>query len=791
MMGAMTKTIGTLCLALAMLLAGPACVQAEEATGTAQPVMPDHDASDQVVPDQAAQEQAAPDIIASIDVSGNRAVEDDAIFERMRSKVGDKLDRKRISRDVRTLFRTGFFKDISVIGVVKPDGRHLTVRVIENPVIATLEYEGFDAVKVKDLKMRMKLKAGHIFNQPELRSDITTIRKGYLKKGYYQVDVQPIQKPRKDGRIDLTMKVVEGDVTRIKRIHFIGNNAFDKEELAGVIASRTADLPAWFNDRDVFDRKRLDADQQILMQHYMNAGFLDAKVESTLLELSPDKQWFYVTFSIHEGPRYKVSGISLAGDMVPDRDTLESLVQLHEGDTYSLEKLRNSIDDITTRVGDEGYAFATVTPEFERFPEQHRVNIKLNIEKGREVYVERIEISGNEKTDDNVIRREMRQLEGSRFSSSNLKTSKERIGRLGYFDDVRVSMPRGSSPDKVDLKLGVNEKSTGSWSFGVGYSQLEKVFFRSSIKQTNFLGKGYSTNLSGDLGAKTQNFNVSVTDPYFLDKDFSASINAFKRQTKLQSITSYKEDSYGGGVGFGIPVSENLTYSIGYQFKRTNIYDMNPLLVSPTLLSQSGKHSTGEMTHGLTWDSRDNALIATTGSLFTGSVGVTGLGGTDRFYTAGAGARSYFDLGNGFVLNPGTNVQFIHGFAGKTVPIYRRLSLGGIGTVRGFDSSGISIRDPNTNDLLGGNKSATATMNLFFPLPYIRTSGFRGVAFVDAGDVADFNQMLSFSRARVTGGFGMEWLSPIGPLGLSWAFVLRDQRGDQRRNFEFALGQTF
>lgn len=776
MMGAMTKTAGTLCLALAMLLAGSACVQAEEAAGAAEP---------------ATTEQAAPNIIASIDVSGNKAVEDDAILERMRSKVGDKLDRKRISRDVRTLFRTGFFKDISVTGVVKPDGRHLTVRVIENPVIATLEYEGFSAVKVKDLKMRMKLKTGHIFNQPELHADIVTIRKGYLKKGYYQVDVQPIQKLRKDGRIDLTMKVVEGDVTRIKRIHFIGNKAFDKEELAGVIASRTADLPAWFSDRDVFDRKRLDADQQILMQHYMNEGFLDAKVESTLLELSPDKQWFYVTFSIHEGPRYKVSGMSLSGDMVPDRDTLESLVQLHEGDTYSLEKLRNSINDITTRVGDEGYAFATVTPEFERFPEQHRVNLKLNVEKGREVYVERIEISGNEKTDDNVIRREMRQLEGSRFSSSNLEASKKRIGRLGYFDDVRISMPRGSSPDKVDLKLGVNEKSTGSWSFGVGYSQLEKVFFRSSIKQTNFLGKGYSTNLSGDIGAKTQNFNVSVTDPYFLDEDFSASINAFKRQTQLQAITSYKENSFGGGVGFGIPVSENLTYSISYQYSQTNLFDLNNAVVSPLLLSQRGKQTTGEMTHGLSYDSRDNSLNASSGSVISGSVGLAGLGGSNRFYTAAAGARSYFDLGNGFILNPGTEVRFIKGYAGKVVPVYRRLSLGGIGTVRGFDSSGISIRDPNTNDLLGGNKSASASLNLFFPLPYIRTSGFRGVAFVDAGDVADFGQMLSFGRARLSTGFGMEWLSPIGPLGLSWATVLRDQKGDQRRSFEFALGQTF
>lgn len=779
MTGVMTRQFFSLLLASALLTMPSA--QAEEAAASRT------DGTQAV----ASGPEVQPfDTIASIEVSGNRAVEVDAILERMRSKVGDTLDRKRISRDVRKLYDTGFFKDISVDGVVRADGRHLTIHVVENPVIASVEYEGLKSVKEKDLKLRMKLKPGHIFNAPELQADIATLRKGYLKKGYYQVDVQPVQTVREDGRIDLNLKIFEGDVTRIKRIHFIGNNAFDSETLAGVIASRTADLPAWFSDRDVFDRKRLDADQQIMLQHYMNKGFLDAKVESTLLELSPDKQWFYVTFSIHEGPQYEVSGIQLTGDMVPDREALLPLLQLKVGDTYSLEKLRDSISDITTRVGDEGYAFATVTPEFERFPDQKRVNISLNIEKGREVYVERIEIGGNNKTEDNVIRREMRQLEGSRFSSSNLEESKKRIGRLGYFDDVRISMPRGSDPDKVDLKLGVSEKSTGSWSFGVGYSQLEKVFFRSTIKQNNFLGKGYSTDLSGDLGAKTQNFSASVTDPYFLDENFSASISGFKRQTKLQSLNSYKENSFGGGVGFGLPISDHLTYNISYQYTQTNIFDVLAG-ASRLLLNQLGKQSTGEVSNSLTWDSRDSAINARSGSILTGGTSIAGAGGTNRFYTASLEGRSYFDLGNDFILNPGTRLAFIKGYNRKTVPINRRLSLGGIGTVRGFDSSGISIRDPLTNDILGGNKSAAASLNLFFPLPYIRTPGFRGVAFFDAGDVADFNQMLSFGRTRLTTGFGMEWLSPIGPLGLSWGIVLRERQGDVRRNFEFALGQTF
>jgi len=732
----------------------------------------------------------APEIIASIDVSGNKAVETGAVLERLRIRVGDVLNRKRISRDVRRLYATGFFKDVRVLGVVKDDGRHLTIEVVENPVLASITYEGLHEVKEKDLKLRLKLKPGHIFNKPELHKDITTIHKGYLKKGYYQVDVQPIQKIREDGRIDLTMKIIEGEVTRIKRIRFIGNKTFSADELREAIVSRTSGVATWFKDLDVFDRKRLDVDQQMLLQYYMNKGFLDAKVESTLLSLTLDKQWFYVTFSLHEGPRYRVNSIHLTGDLTPDKETLMQLVQLEEGELYSLDKLRKSLNAITTRVGDEGYAFATVTPLFQRHPEQRKVDISLEIEKGREVYVERIEINGNLKTEDQVVRREMRQMEGARFSSTNLETSKKRIGRLGYFKDVRVSMPKGSNPDKVKMKVGLEEKSTGSWTLGVGYSQLEKVFFRSSVKQDNFLGKGYATSLSGDVGARTQNFNTSITDPYFLGKNFSASLNAFKRQTRLQSLTSYKEDSYGGGVGFGLPIEESLTYDISYQYSNNTIFDV-PAGSSAFLLAQVGRQTYGELTHSLTWDTRDQLIAATSGSRLSASVGFAGLGGSNRFITSGGEAATYIEIADGYVFNPLARFQYIRGYSGRTVPINRRLSLGGIGSVRGFDSVGISIRDPQTNDLIGGNKSASANLNMFFPFPYMRTSGLRGVVFIDAGDVEDFNRRFSFARARISSGLGFEWLSPIGPIGLSWGFVLRDRAGDQRRTFEFALGNTF
>jgi len=728
--------------------------------------------------------------IASVDVTGNHFVETATIMNKIRTKEGQFINKRRISRDVRRLFATGFFSDIRVTGVVRDDGRHLTYHVKENPMIASLTLDGLHAVTEKDLKLRLKLKPGRIFSKHDLEKDIRTLRRGYLKKGYYQLKVDAIRKQRSDGRIDVTLSVHEGDVTRIKRIRFIGNESFSDDELGKEIASRESSLMAWFKDRDVFDRDRLKVDRQLILQHYLNQGYLDAKVESTLVSLSSDKRSFYITFSIHEGAQYEVSSIKLQGDIVPDRDTLMNVVELHEGELYSLARMRKSIDAMTIRVGDEGYAFATVTPLFHRNIDEHTVDITFDIEKGPEVYVERIEISGNDKTEDPVIRRELKQQEGARFSSSKLENSKKDLKRLSLFEDVRVSMPKGSAPDKVRMKVEVDEKRTGSFTFGVGFSQLQKVFVRSSLKERNLFGKGYVGNISGEIGVKNQNFDASITDPFFLDENLSTSLNVFKRQTRLESITSFKEDSFGGGFGAGIPITDHFSYGISYQFTDTDLFDI-PANSSLILQSQSGKQTTGELTQSLTWDTRDSLITPGDGYLLNGSIGIAGVGGINKFVQSSAAAKAYFPIGTGLILNPSLNVKYIHGYAGRSVPIFRRFSMGGIGSIRGFDQFGVTIRDPATGEVIGGNKTATASVNLFFPLPYMQTAGFRGVTFADIGTISDFNETLKFTQARASAGFGIEWISPIGPVGLVWAFALRDQPGDIKKTFEFALGSTF
>ena len=747
-------------------------------------------------------EQTVEKRVSSIEVSGNRYVESAAILANVETKVGKILSKKMISQDVKRLFKTGYFEDVYVVGTPQLDGVRLTYTVKENPLISKLEILGNDEVVDKDLKPKLSLKPGRVFSAAKLRADRNTIRKAYLKKGYYQVDVTAKTVIEKDERVALTLTVSEGEITHIKRIQFINNRAFSDSDLREVLASQESDLMSWFTDKDVFNKERFGGDAQLLQQHYLNNGYLDIGIESAQLSLTPDKKDFYLTFGLHEGPQYRVNGIDIQGDLVPSRDVLLEAIKLVDGEVYSVTDLRNSISAMEEMVGDEGFAFASVTPLFKRDIASKQVSITFDIEKGREVYIERIEISGNEKTEDPVVRRELRQIEGSRYSASKVRRSKERLKATQLYKDARINLEKGEADDLVQMNVNLEEDKTGSFSLGAGYSQLEKVFITASIAERNFLGKGYRTNLSADLGASTQNFSVDLGDPYFLDSDVHASLTLFKNQTKLNDIVSYKQDSYGGGVNFALPLAEKITYAIGYHFNRSKLTDI-PATSSLALLSQAGVQTTGEVGQSLTWDSLDSAVAPTEGHQESLGLSVAGLGGNSRFVEVTASTRSYFSLGEGFVFSPTFSASYIKGFGDKGVPIYRRYSMGGIGTLRGFDSYGVSVRDPLTGDPIGGDKKFQASLDLFFPMPYMETAGFRGVFFLDAGSTwgsvstsvgaltLNVSEKFSSSRIRTSTGVGIEWMSPVGPLTMVWGFPITKVTGDLKRNFEFGLGIGF
>jgi len=753
---------------------------------------------------QTASSKSAP-IILSIDVKGNHNVENEAVLAKMGSRVGQPLDRRQLSRDVRKLYKSGFFSDIRFVGTRTSRGIHLVCHVKEYPLIAKLRMEGNEEFATKDLQKKMKLKPGRIYSPRYIDADRNKLRKGYLKKGYYQVGIDFIPTERKDGRIDLLIRVHEGKITRINRILLIGNNAFSDATLRKVIASKQSDLMAWFSDRDVFDTKRFGADGQMLQQYYLDHGYLDMKLDSEQITMEADKQSFSLTFSIHEGAQYSVEKVALQGDLVPDEQTLKKLITLEAGRTYSLNDMRQTIQAITARVGDEGYAFASVTPLLNRNIDDHTVAVTFDIEKGQEVYVERVEISGNDKTDDMVLRRLLKQSEGARYSGTQVKHSKETLKRMSFIGDVRVSFPKGSADDKVRMKVDVTEKKSGSISGGVGFSQREKVILTAKISEKNVLGKGYQASVNGQLGKVTQNITASLTDPYFLGSNISATVNAFKTKTDPLALATYKTDSFGGGLSFGIPITNYINYSIGYQLNTTTLSTL-PVGASLFQVAQLGTQTVGEVTNTLSWDSRDVFIAPSSGHVDILSLGVAGLGGPNRFVEGTASSKWYFPLSKEkkFILNPSFVFRTIRAFSGRKIPLWRRISLGGIGSFRGFDTLGLTIRDPVTHEAIGGNNQITASVNLFFPLPYIQTAGLRGLFFTDMGTVwgsasavvpnrapINVNEPFSLSRVRITAGFGVEWISPIGPIGLTWAFPIRTQPEDIQKSFEFAIGSTF
>ncbi|MDX8398051.1 MAG: outer membrane protein assembly factor BamA [Mariprofundaceae bacterium] len=739
--------------------------------------------------------------IISLDVKGNRYTESAAILAGLESKAGKILNRRMVSHDIQKLYASGNYADLKVIATPSDDKVKLTFEVKENPFIIAYEMQGNEEVTYKDIKRKLKLKEGVVFSESKLRSDINTLRKGYLKEGFYQVEIEAIKDITADGSMKLTIEVHEGDVTHVRQIRFIGNEGFSDAELNEEVSARVSALMPWFKNQDVIDTQRFANDAQRLVQFYQNYGYLDVNIESSQLALTPDKKMFYLTFALHEGPIYQVSSVAVQGDLTPSKEKLLEAIELEAGATYSLRDLRTSIENMTLLVGDEGYAFNSVTPLFKRDVAGQTVAITFDIEKGREVYIERIKIEGNEKTDDGVARREMKIDESERYSATKMKKSKEALTRLGLFKDVRMSMPKGSADSRVNSHVKVEEDRTGSFVIGAGFSQVEKVMFRVKTSEKNLFGKGYGADVSADIGKVTQNFNVNLSDPYFLGSNVAASVNANKTQTKLNSagVTAnslYTQNDYGGGVAFSVPVVEYVNYGISYNYKNSKLTDISPN-ASFLIKSQAGIQTTGELTQTLSYDSRDRFVGTTKGQNHFLSLAAAGLGGNNRFWEVGAGLKAYIPILEDFTLRTSLGGRVIQGYSGLDVPIYRRYSLGGVGSLRGFDYLGVSLRDPTTADPLGGDKQLTGSLDLFFPLPYIRTEGFRAVLFSDAGSVwgkerrSKAVEPFSVANIRVSAGFGLEWMSPVGPLTLAWSKALKKQKADVLRSFEFGLGTSF
>ena len=729
--------------------------------------------------------------ITAVQIQGNVRAEPETIRSYLQLKEGEAYDPAAADRSLKALFSTGLFSDVAI----DMQGSTLVVKVTENPIINRVAFEGNRKIEDDKLRDEIRSKARQVFTQARVRADVERLLSIYRRSGRYNAVIEPKIIKLEQGRVDLVFEINEGDVTGIKRITFIGNEHFSDGTLRGKI--RTVESTWWrfLSSDDRFDPDRLNLDRELLRKFYLSEGYADFRVESAVAELSPKRDGFFLTFTIQEGERYKLGKVDISTRFQGlDVDTLKSYLTVSEGDWYDANEVDKTVTALSDAVGSLGYAFVDVRPNIRRNRETHTIDITFNIQEGPRVYVERIDISGNTRTLDKVIRREFRLAEGDAFSTAKVRRSEQRLKNLGFFEKVDVSATPGSTPDKTDLQVQVVEQSTGEISFGAGYSSVGGILGDISIRERNLLGKGQDLRLGLSLGTLSSLVDLSFTEPYFLDRPLAAGFDIFRTSNNRQAIASYSDASLGFALRAGWAYTEHTSQTVRYTLRQTNIYDVQPF-ASPVVQSQAGESVTSEISETLSWDTRDQRLNPTKGWLIRHTIAVAGLIGDNYYFRTTADATFYQQIVEDFVASISGSVGYIAPFNNTNLRLTNRFFIGG-DSLPGWAVGGIGPRDGNTGDSLGGQYYYTGMGELSFPLGLPKEIGIVGKAFVDVGSLWGAVQqagasILDDQLMRVGTGVGLQWLSPFGPIRIDYTFPLVHQPYDRLQNIRFSFGTRF
>ncbi len=740
---------------------------------------------------------AAGFVVRDIRIDGLRRISPGIVFNKLPVKVGERLRPEDSGRIIRALYKTGYFKDVRLAR----DGDVLIVKVVERPAIAEIKLEGNKLLETDQLLKALKdigLSEGRVFNRAVLDRIEQELRRQYFSQGRYAVQLKTTVSPLPRNRVAIRIDISEGETARIKRINIVGNKAFTDEQLMEGFKSG---VPGWldfFSDADQYSRQKLSADLETLRSYYLDRGYLRFKVDSTQVSITPDKKDIYVTINIDEGALYRIKDIRLAGKLVIEPEKLFPLIHLARGQLFSRKAVVRSAERIDERLGDLGYAFANVNTIPEIDEKNHEVTITFYIDPGKRVYVRRVEISGNSNTRDEVLRRELRQLERAWFSNAKTKLSRERLQRLGFFEEVNVETPAvpGSS-DEVDVKIAVKEKPSGNFTAGLGLSQSDGLLFNTSIAEDNFFGTGKRVVLGLNTSASNTLYQLSYTNPYYTVDGISRGFNLKYRKTDFREFDSadYKTDTGTLGVNFGIPISEFNRFGFGFdaEYTRLKLGD-NPADEIREFVEQEGDRF-WNFRANLFWshDSRDSAIFPTRGSSSRFFAKVTVPGSDLTYYKIGLKHRQYIPLNKTFTLGLYADLAYGDGY-GNTgpLPFFDNFFAGGFTTVRGFRRNSLGPRDSN-GDPIGGNLRVVGNAELLFPPPFKSTrNSMRLAAFFDIGNVYDTNRDgFDSGSLRYSTGLAMTWLSPVGILTLGYGFPLNDQEGDDTESLQFSFGTSF
>jgi outer membrane protein insertion porin family len=746
-------------------------------------------------------EAITPFVVKDIRVEGVQRTEAGTVFSYLPIKVGDTVDDEKVAAAVKALFATGFFRDVRL----EVEDNVLLVVVQERPTISKVEITGnkeFDSDTLKKALKEIGVADARIFDRSALDRAEQEMKRQYLQRGRYAAKVTVTVTPQERNRVAINIAIDEGDPSKIARINIVGESAYSESDLLNLMTLTTPGWTTWYTKNDQYSKQKLSADLETLKSFYQDRGYLEFNVDSTQVSITPDKEDIYITINITEGPRYTVSQVRLGGDLPIPGTELAQLVQLRVGDTFSRERLQASVKAISDRLGTEGYAFANVNaiPEIDR--DKLSAAFTIYVDPGRRVYIRKVNINGNVRTRDEVVRREMRQLEAAWYDGARIERSKVRIRRLGYFDDVNIETPPvAGANDQADVEVTVTEKATGNLLAGIGYSSSEKFVFNASISQQNIFGSGNALAAGINTSSVNRVISLTYTEPYYTVDGVSRTIEAYQRQldpTSL-SVAPYQSETWGGAVSYGIPITETDTINLGWRYENTalTLFTNSPLYYY-AYVAEFGS-TTNSIVVSLGWarDTRDDILYPTKGILQVAGIEV-GLPIVDlSYYKANYLVQWFWPVYGEYVLMLRGDVGYAAGYGGKPLPFYKVFYAGGVGSVRGYETASLGPRDLAGNPL-GGERKIIGNAELFYPI-LKGDKSVRASVFTDAGQISGVPGLgatgasleKSNEKFRFSYGLGLAWNSPVGPLKFSYALPYKTYPGDRVQKFQFQVGSVF
>jgi outer membrane protein insertion porin family len=752
-------------------------------------------------------------VIQSIVVEGNRRVEPETVRSYLTFSSGDTYDPAEINQSLKTLFATGLFQDVRI----RRQGATIIIIVVENPIVNQVAFEGNEDVEDDTLAAEVQLKPRAVYTRARVQADVQRILAVYRRQGLYAAQVDPKIINLDNNRIDVVFEITEGPTTKVRAINFIGNHAFSDSQLRYVITTTRTNWLSFLKSTNIYDPDRLNLDRELLRQFYLKNGYADVRIVSATADLDRDGQGFFITFTIEEGERYRFGYIDIESALPSlDVNALGGVILTKPGRRYNAEKVEKTVEALTIKVSEQGYAFGQVRPRFDRDPVAHTMNITYVIDEGPRVYIERINIVGNFRTEDKVIRRQFRLAEGDAYNRLLVEAARKRLRSLGFFKSVEIETEPGSAPDRVILVVNIVEQPTGELSFGVGYSTTEGVIGDVSITERNLMGKGQYVRLGFSGSLERAQVDFSFTEPNFLDRNMAAGFDLFHKEVDLRDVASFRQRNTGGNLRVGFPIADNTQLGLRYRLEREEIYDpTNNASLAVKEAAEEGEVLVSSVGYTIAYDTRNLPQQPSSGVFASFSQDLAGLGGDVNYIRSVADARGYYPITNKITLVGRVQGGVIEGWGGKDLRLTDLFFKGGE-TIRGFERAGYGPRDacespttgirvPNCRkDSLGGKMYWATTAELRFPFPLLPDSlGMQGAVFVDAGSLWDPSQlaleavadegsfMFDSDQVRLSTGFSIIWQSPLGPLRADIAEALLKADFDKTELFRFGASTNF